>query len=185
MSLINFLKKIINKPKLKNIRLLILDVDGVLTDGKLLYSEDGSVSKSFDVKDGLGIKLLQKENINIVFLSGNKSKSTTKRADDLYVKKCFTGIENKLEVIKNIQKELNIRKRETIFCGDDLNDLIILSSVEIFACPSDALPHVKKSSNIVLKNKGGNGSVRELCEMILKEKRLLKKYSYKGITEKN
>ena len=185
MFFFNYIKNLINRKKLKNIELVVLDVDGVLTDGKLSYCEDGSDFKNFNVKDGLGIKLLQKEKIKVVFISGNNTLSTIRRAKDLSIDKCFVGISNKLEIIREVQKEFNVKKDCTLFCGDDLNDLVLIDEVNIFVCPLDASSNIKSYSNIVLKKKGGYGAVRELCEMILKEKIFLSKYLSKGFAEKN
>ena len=184
MQILYFLKNSLNKKKLENIKLVVLDVDGVMTDGKLIYNGE-SDSKNFNVRDGLGIKILQKEEIKVVFLSGNKSPSILKRAKDLNIDKCFIGVRNKLAFIKNIQNELRIKKEQTLYCGDDLNDLIVLDEVKIFSCPRDASSNVKSRSDIILRKNGGEGSVRELCEMILKQKNLFNKYITEGFAEKN
>ena len=185
MFFLYFLKNFLNKRKLKNIELVILDVDGVLTDGKLTYHENGTDSKNFNVRDGLGIKLLQNEKIKVAFLSGNKSSSTVKRAKDLNIIEYFIGIKNKLEIIEKIKSELKIKKEKILYCGDDLNDLVVIDQVNIFACPRDASPRIKAKSHIILNKNGGDGAVRELCEIILKKRKLLSKYYSQGFAQKN
>ncbi|EMI64660.1 HAD-IIIA family hydrolase [Leptospira noguchii] len=172
------------KEKLKNVELLIIDVDGVLTDGKLYYTEDGEVQKVFDVKDGLGIKLANKE-IILAIMSGNSSAIIKRRAQDLGIKYCFVGIVDKAECLRNLMKELNLAKEKVAYIGDDLNDLVVRPLVNCFVCPSDAHRIIIQQSDIVLSSKGGNGAVREFTDRVLIAKGILNDYSIKGVTEGN
>ena len=124
--------------KISSIKLLVFDIDGVLTDGKIFIEENGNVSKSFNVKDGLATKLLLKEGIEVVFLSGSNSNSINLRAKQLGVKKCITGAKNKLKELINIQLEIGYDKDETAYVGDDLNDLMVKENVSLFMSPVDA-----------------------------------------------
>ena len=170
--------------KLRSINLVISDVDGVLTDGKLLVGPSGEHLKNFNVKDGLGIKLLQKNNIKVVFMSGGESKATESRANQLGVKYCLTNVRDKKIALKNLQKETNIPINQTLFIGDDINDLVVKPYVKILACTKDANKVLKNHSNLKLKSIGGNGAFRELTELILKSKGLFKDLE-KGFTQAN
>ena len=169
-----FLTNLLNFSKLRSINLVVLDVDGVLTDGNLLIGPGGEIYKNFNVKDGLAIKLLQNYKIEVVFLSGGESKSTKERANHLGIKICLTNIKNKKLALKELQKILKTSKKNTLFLGDDINDLVVKPYVNILACTKDANKILKKYSNFHLKSLGGNGAVRELTEIILKSKGLIK-----------
>jgi len=169
--------------QLKNLQLLVLDVDGVLTDGKLYYTADGETQKVFDVKDGLGIKLALKE-ISVAILSGNPSPVIEKRAKDLGVRHCFVGIANKKDVLENLMKELTLTKKEVAYIGDDLNDLVVREIVGCFVCPVDAHKIILEKSDLVLSRKGGSGAVREFIDMLLDAKGSSSKFSF-GVKEKN
>ena len=173
-----------NKKRLKKIALLVLDVDGVLTDGGLFYDRKGEILKRFDVKDGLGIKLLQENNIEIAFLSGGSSSSTISRAEHLGVKYCFCKVKNKKIVIEELMNNLNLKKFQVAYAGDDLNDLILKNNVSLFISPANADKTIRKKSNILLKNKGGNGAVREIAELILNAQNKLKNIK-KWLADKN
>ncbi|WP_061249390.1 KdsC family phosphatase [Leptospira alstonii] len=172
------------KSLLKKLKLLVIDVDGVLTDGKLYYTEEGESFKIFDVKDGLGIKLLCKK-MNVVFLSGNPSEIIQVRAKALGVSHCFTGIEDKKKILLFLMNKLDISKKEIAYIGDDLNDLVVRPLVGLFVCPFDAHPSVKKIADATLKCKGGNGAVREFVDRVLNAKGVLNDYSTEGIIESN
>jgi 3-deoxy-D-manno-octulosonate 8-phosphate phosphatase (KDO 8-P phosphatase) len=168
---------------LKNIKLLILDVDGVLTDGKLYYTMDGETQKVFHVKDGLGIKLALKH-IEVAIISGNPSAIIERRAKDLGIKHCYTGISDKGSCIQNLSKELAINFSEIAFIGDDLNDLVAKEFVGLLIAPADAHKMVLEHADIVLQSKGGKGAVREFIDTLLHEHGVYTGYE-KGIKEKN
>ena len=132
----------------------------------MIYGEKGEILKAFDVKDGLGIKLLLKY-IDVAIISGNKSGAIEARAKILGIKHCHIGIENKKDCIDQLQKKLKVEKRKTVFIGDDLNDLTVRECVGLFCCPRDAHSFVKRKSDLILKHKGGDGAVREFCDLYL------------------
>ena len=151
----------------KEIKLIAMDIDGVLTDGSIFIDSSGRELKKFNVKDGMGIRLLQKYNFHVAFISGGSNKVIARRARSLKVKYVFTGKQNKYQTLNNLQKKLDIKKEETAFLGDDINDLTVLPIVALFCCPSDAHPSCIKSANWISKNKGGNGFVREFVDKFL------------------
>lgn len=171
--------------KISSIKLLVFDIDGVLTDGKIFIEENGNVSKSFNVKDGLATKLLLKEGIEVVFLSGSNSNSINLRAKQLGVKKCITGAKNKLKELINIQLEIGYDKDETAYVGDDLNDLMVKENVSLFMSPVDAFYEIKKRSDFILSSKGGEGVVSEIARMILQVNGRLNYYSKCGWIDNN
>ncbi|EJO77929.1 HAD-IIIA family hydrolase [Leptospira interrogans] len=173
-----------NNSIFKKLKLIVIDVDGVLTDGKLYYNEHGEFFKTFDVKDGLGIKLLCKE-LNVAILSGNTSKIIHARAKSLGIKHCMTGIDDKKTSLQSLMNQLGISLEEVAYIGDDINDLPVRSITKLFACPSDAHPSVKKVADLILKSRGGNGAVREFADYVLSAKGILDSYILQGLFEKN
>ncbi len=161
--------------KIKRIRLLVLDVDGVMTDGSLIYNDDGTESKVFDVKDGHGLRLLMAGGIEVAIISGRKSDSVTKRAKDLGIKLAFQGIKHKLPLLNQMLKEKEISLKEVAYMGDDLIDIPVMKAVGLSIAVSDAHPDVKSIADIVTAKPGGRGAVREVCELILKEQGLWEK----------
>ena len=181
----NLIKKFLIKKKLSLIKLVVTDVDGVLTDGNLYIDSKGNETKRFNVKDGLGIKLLQEANIKIAVISGGKSESTIQRIKKLKIKYYFFEAKNKLKVLQDLKKELDLEDFEVLYVGDDLNDLVLKEIVGILVAPGDAVKPVKNFANITLKSVGGDGAIRELSEMILEQKDFYKKIIKKGWIGKN
>ena len=155
------------RPQLADIQLLVLDVDGVLTDGGLWFSADGQLQKRFDVRDGLGIRLLQQAGLHLAFLSGGQGGATEVRALQLGIRHCLVGIKDKPPALAALQQELGIAPRQTAFLGDDLNDLAVKGHVGLLLAPSDACRPLRHQADAVLQNRGGHGAVRELAERIL------------------
>ena len=188
MIFINLIKKLrwkfISK-KIDFIKLLVLDVDGVMTDGKLFYDSNGNQTKSFSVKDGLGIRLLQNFGIEIAIISGGKSPVIEKRALDLDIKNLFTNIKNKKTCLMKLQKDLLIKKEETIYVGDDINDLSVRDIVSLLISTKDGSNDLKKKCDAVLLSNGGENAVREICERILRNNQEFKKIKKEGFLEKN
>ena len=153
--------------RLKSIRLLVLDVDGVLTDGGLWLDAKGNVSKRFDVRDGLGIRLLQQEGLHIAFLSGGLGGATEARARQLGITHCLVGIEDKPSALRALQNQLGVSSAHTAFVGDDLNDLAVRPMVGLLFSPADACLSIRRVTDAVLQRQGGHGAVRELVERIL------------------
>lgn len=157
--------------KIMNIKLLILDVDGVLTDGKIYISDTGIESKCFNIQDGLGLKLLLKNGIKIAVISGRKSPATKKRLLDLGIKHSYFGVTEKLKAFNTLKKQLRI-KNENIACmGDDLPDLPIMQQVAFSVAVANAVQEVRKLADYVTKTKGGEGAVREVCDIFLNSKK--------------
>lgn len=155
------------KEKLKKVKMLILDVDGVMTDGRIIMDDEGREIKNFHVRDGHGIKLLQRYGIEVALLTGRQSQVVKQRAKDLNVKEVYQKVYNKREVFEKILKKHKLSAEETAYMGDDIIDIPVLKSVGFSAAVADAVEVVKKSADYVAKNKGGQGAVREICEMIL------------------
>lgn len=153
--------------KIQKIKLLVLDVDGVLTDGTLNYSINGDVSKGFNVCDGLGIKMLQQYGIEVAIISGGKGGAAQARGEHLEIEHCFVEIKDKAKAIKKLKNITNHKSSETAYLGDDLNDLVVSKEVALLIAPIDANKYFKKRCNLILNKPGGKGAVRELSERIL------------------
>ena len=177
--------RILFTPNLSEIRLLVLDVDGVLTDGGLWFDQAGRLQKRFDVRDGLGIRLLQDIGITIAFLSGGEGGATEVRAKQLGVENCLVGIKDKPIALTNLQEKLGFTRKQTAFIGDDLNDLPVRSLVSLFITPKDACYAVRDSADWVLDNRGGHGAVREAAEDLLRCQKRWKTLSSEGWRERN
>ena len=160
-NLDNFLKQ------LKEIKLVIMDFDGVLTDSGIYISNDGNNLRRFDVKDGLGIKLLQINSITTAIVSGSNSEVINQRGDALGIKIIKKSVTNKFEEVKNIQKETNLKPKQTLFLGDDINDLSVIPLVQLFIVPCNAHKACKSKASLIGKCNGGNGFIREVTDQIL------------------
>jgi 3-deoxy-D-manno-octulosonate 8-phosphate phosphatase (KDO 8-P phosphatase) len=158
------------KDKLKQVKMLLLDVDGVLTDGKITYSDSGEQIKSFDSRDGFGIRLLMDSGIHVGIITGRSSKVLQHRCKNLGIELLFDGISNKAKVLSRIIEKTGIDAPRIAFAGDDLIDLPVMKKVGVAVSVFNASKEVKTHSDIVLSKKGGDGAVRELCEDILKAK---------------
>ena len=170
---------------LRNIRLLVMDVDGVLTDGGLWFDPNGLLQKRFDVRDGLGIRLLQQAGLQLAFLSGGKGGATEVRAHQLGIDHCLVGIKDKPAALGQLQQQLGVTASTTAFIGDDLNDLAVRHLVSLLITPADACPAVRRQADGVLKRRGGHGAVRELAEHILKARGLWTNLSRNGWRDRN
>ena len=156
------------KEKLKEIKMLILDVDGVMTDGKIIMDDEGRQLKNFDVRDGHRLKIIQRYGIKVAILTGRKSEVVNHRAYDLEIKEIYQGALNKKEVFQEILLRHNLAASAVAYMGDDIIDIPVLRQVGFSAAVADAVDVVKKSVDYVTRNKGGHGAVGELCEMILR-----------------
>ncbi len=154
----------------KKIKLLILDNDGVLTDGKVIYDNHRTESKNFSAKDGLGIKLLSFSDIKLAVITGRESEILAQRCDDLQVTLLFQKVRNKLKKTRELLEELDLSWENVAFMGDDWNDYPVMKRCYISACPADAFPDLKEKVDHVTNRNGGEGAVREFIVHILKEK---------------
>lgn len=151
------------------VKLIILDVDGTLTDGKIYYDSLGNEMKAFNAKDGMAIAQAIKNNVNIAIITGRKSTIVDKRAKELGINHVYQGVHSKVEVLEIILKNLNINSSEVMYIGDDINDIQIMNKVGFTGCPKDAVDEVKNISKIISTKNGGNGAVREIIEAVLKQ----------------
>ena len=171
--------------QLRSIQLLVLDVDGVLTDGGLWFDAEGQLSKRFDVRDGLGIRLMQQAGLQIAFLSGGQGGATEVRARQLGISHCLVGIKDKPAALTALQHQLGVNANQTAFVGDDLNDLAVRPVVGLLFTPADACRAVRRSADAVLRRRGGHGAVRELAERILQQQGNWKALSRRGWRDRN
>ncbi len=154
--------------KLQSVKVLMLDVDGVLTDGKIIYTDRGEEIKSFDVRDGHGLKLLMRSGLDVVLLTGRESEVVLHRARDLGIERIYQKVINKIEVYETILARENLLDENIGFVGDDLVDLPVLRRAGFSAAVPDAVPEVLEVVDYVTTKKGGEGAVREICELLLK-----------------
>lgn len=154
-------------PLAKGIRLLLLDVDGVLTDGSVVYAQSGSELKSFNTKDGFGIRLLQEAGVEVGLITARSSEAVQRRAQDLKLAHVYQGIRNKIEVFDRIIAEQKLVAKEVAYMGDDWLDLPLLSRVGLAVTVADAVAEVKAVVHYVTRREGGRGAVRELCDLII------------------
>ena len=152
----------------RRIKLILFDVDGVLTDGKILLHPDGTESKQFDIKDGTGIVLAQRVGLTIGFLSARTSTPTSQRAAQLGVTLLHQGVASKLETYEQIVDELLLEDEQVAYMGDDVVDLPVLHRAGLSAAPADAVDDVRSRVHWVSRANGGQGAARELIELILR-----------------
>lgn len=154
--------------KLRAIKLLLLDVDGVLTDGRITYDNQGNELKSFDVKDGHGLKLLQRAGITIGIITGRQSELVARRVAELGIEILYQGAMRKLDPYLEIVEKLGLDDKQVAYVGDDLIDLPVLRRVGFSATVKDAHPEVLPLVDYVAHLRGGRGAVREICDLLLK-----------------
>jgi len=154
--------------KAEPIRLLLLDVDGVLTDGSLIYFENGVEGKSFNTQDGLGIRLVQESGVEVGVITARRSDLVRKRAEELGMKYIMQGVDNKLKTFREILRITDLKPFQACYMGDDWIDLSLLSRAGLAACPFNGVPEVKAVCHFVSKRAGGAGAVREVCDLIIR-----------------
>jgi 3-deoxy-D-manno-octulosonate 8-phosphate phosphatase (KDO 8-P phosphatase) len=154
--------------KLMCIQLLLLDVDGVLTDGAIVYSQDGSETKIFNVKDGLGLKLAMEGGIKVGIVTGRKSPALDHRCRDLGIRYLFAGVQDKAKILEKIVEQTGVAPEHTAYIGDDLPDLSLMRHVGLSIAVADAHKTVLENADWTTSAAGGNGAVREVCEALLK-----------------
>lgn len=156
-----------NQERAQNIKWILMDVDGTLTDGSLLVLPDGEELKTYNVRDGLGILLAHLAGLKTGIITGKTSKSLEIRSERLKIAELHQGILDKKPILDKIMKRNGLTSREVAFIGDDLGDLEVIKSVGFSAAVADSHPEVKKHSHFICQNSGGKGAVREFIEFIL------------------
>lgn len=165
--------KIIKQPNhaencFSSIRLLVLDVDGTMTDGKLYIGNDGEVMKAFCVKDGYAIaEMLPKHGITPIIITGRQSKIVENRAKELGIKNVFQGVTDKPTLLKAIANEYEISLAEIAYIGDDMNDYAAIKLCGFKACPADAASGIRDICDYISSHNGGHGAVRDICEKLI------------------
>ncbi|OQX78013.1 MAG: 3-deoxy-D-manno-octulosonate 8-phosphate phosphatase [Epsilonproteobacteria bacterium 4484_65] len=159
-----------------SIELIVLDVDGTMTDSHITYSENGDEIKSFNVKDGLAIASWRKLGKQVAIITGRSSSIVARRAKELRIEHFYQGIHNKKEVLEDLLEKLDLTMENVAAIGDDLNDLQMLRSAKISFVPRDASAYVDKIATVILSKKGGDGAVREMIEHLIIKEGLEKKY---------
>ena len=152
----------------QQVSLLALDADGVLTSGMLYYDEQGGENKSFNVRDGLGLRLLREAGLEVVIISGRSSSSLSRRARELDIRLVFQGVRNKRLLLAEVLRDQSLKWEQVAYMGDDVNDLACLALVGLPMAPADAAPEVLAIARFVASQPGGQGAVRQACELILK-----------------
>jgi 3-deoxy-D-manno-octulosonate 8-phosphate phosphatase (KDO 8-P phosphatase) len=154
--------------KAVKIRLLLLDVDGVMTDGRIIIDDRGVETKHFNVRDGQGITLLQASGIEVGIITGRTSQVVRHRARDLGVKLVLQGVKDKLKAYQRIRRSLGLTDDQVAYMGDDYADSTLLAQVGLAAMPGDGWPELRCRVDVVTRSKGGDGAVREIAELLLK-----------------
>jgi 3-deoxy-D-manno-octulosonate 8-phosphate phosphatase (KDO 8-P phosphatase) len=154
--------------KVAKIRLLLLDVDGVMTDGRITMNERGEEIKSFDVKDGQGLKMLMSGGVEVVLVTGRRSRVVEQRAHDLGIGEAYQGISDKKALCRQLMAGKGLKKEEICCIGDDLPDLAMFSVAGLCIAVADAVKEVREAADFTTRSNGGSGAVREVCEWILK-----------------
>ena len=156
------------KDRLQQIRMVLLDVDGVLTAGEIIYDDNGEQTKVFNVKDGLGIRLLKEAGIQVGIITGRRGKALQHRCDNLGIELIYDGIRDKDKAIEDIHADTGIAIEAMAFVGDDLPDLPAVKKVGLGVAVGDADPLIKENAHMITNAPGGKGAVREVSEAILK-----------------
>ncbi|MBL7071156.1 MAG: HAD-IIIA family hydrolase [Candidatus Omnitrophica bacterium] len=167
--------------RIAKIKLLLLDVDGVLTDGRIVYSNSGDQLKFFDVTDGMGLALFSRAGLKSAILTAKESRIATDRVKDMHIDKVYQGALRKGEVFEAVLKDFDVSCDEVCFIGDDLVDIPVLKRVGLAVCVPNAVSEVKNHVHYTTVRKGGRGAVREVIDMILKSQgkwdKLMERYT--------
>lgn len=155
------------KQRALKIRMLVLDVDGVLTDGKLYFDHAGNEMKAFNTRDGLGMKALQRVGIEVAVITGRKSEAVAHRMSQLGIEHVYQGREDKLDAFLHLLEATGLDAEQVCFAGDDWIDLPVLIRVGLAVSVADAEDHVKQQAHWITRRNGGHGAVREICNLIL------------------
>lgn len=156
----------------KEISLLLLDVDGVLTDGTLIYTDHTAESKAFHTQDGFGLRLLNEAGVDVGIITARKSQVVERRAKELKMRFIYQGCTNKNATLKEIIKESKLKPYQIAYMGDDWLDIVLLQQVGLAISPANGVGEVKEIAHFVSEKSGGNGAVRDACDLILEGKNL-------------
>ena len=159
------------KSKCKKIKMVLSDVDGVLTDGGMYYTDEGDIMKKFHVRDGMGVTLLRKKQIQTILITKEKTKIVKEWAKRMKIEKLYDGVLDKKKISALICKKYQLSLNEIAYIGDDVNDIELLKIVGLSAVPNDAIMKAKKVSHYVCKSSGGKAAFREFADLILSQKR--------------
>ena len=160
------MKKIIIQ-KCKKIKIVLTDVDGVLTDGGMYYTSEGDYMKKFHTRDGMGVSILKKNNISTIIITKESTEIVRHWAKNMNIKKIFDGIQKKEHILDDIIKLFNVKKDEIAYIGDDVNDLELMKKVGFSATPNDGIILAKEIADYTCHCKGGEGVLREIADLIL------------------
>ena len=158
------------RKKAKKIKIVLTDVDCVLTDGGMYYTENGDIMKKFHTRDGMGITLLRKEKISTIIITKEKTKFVKLWAKKMKIEKLYDGIQKKEDLVNEICDHYNVKHEELAYIGDDVNDIALLKKVGLSATPANGISEVKKICDYICALKGGEGAFRELADLVLQTK---------------
>ena len=154
--------------KVSKIKLLLLDVDGVMTDGRIIMNDRGEETKAFNVKDGLGLKMLMSSGLEVVIVTGRRSQVLAHRSKELGIEEVYQGVKDKNTVCQQLKKTRGLKKEQVCSLGDDIPDLAMFTESGLCIAVADAVKEVREAADFITKSNGGFGAVREACELILK-----------------
>jgi YrbI family 3-deoxy-D-manno-octulosonate 8-phosphate phosphatase len=161
---------LVSNKKISKIKVVLTDVDGVLTDGGMYYSSKGDIMKKFHARDGMGVTLLRKNGIPTIIVTKEQTEIVKQWSKKMKIKELLDGVKNKELVLDKICKKYKIFSHEVAYIGDDVNDVDLLKKVGFSACPKDGMEEVKKICNYTCEKEGGKGAFRELVELVLKNR---------------
>lgn len=157
-------------PRAREIKLLLLDVDGVLTDGTIIYTHDGGESKGFNTQDGFGLRILQDSGVEVGLITARTSEAVNRRSADLKLKYVYQGAGSKLTIFEEILQKAGLSPTQAAYMGDDWLDIPLLNRVGLALAPANCVAEVRQLVHYVTEKKGGQGAVREACDLILEAK---------------
>ncbi|MEM9648096.1 MAG: N-acylneuraminate cytidylyltransferase [Bacteroidota bacterium] len=156
-----------SEKKPQRIQHLILDVDGVFTDGRIVYNAEGEFSKTFDMRDGMGLEIIRQHNVNVMVMTSENSETVAQRMKKLKIADVFLGVKDKFSFLENLRNEQNLSPQEIAYIGDDVNDMANMLRVGWSFCPANATKPIKQIADITLNNASAQGAIREACEFII------------------
>jgi|TARA_B110000014_G_scaffold264249_1_gene264389 3-deoxy-D-manno-octulosonate 8-phosphate phosphatase (KDO 8-P phosphatase) len=156
--------------KCRRIKIVLTDVDGVLTDGGMYYTKDGDVMKRFHARDGMGVTLLRKNDISTVIVTKETTEMVRKWSKKMNISKLCEGVQDKVSIVDELCKEYHVETDEMAYIGDDVNDIELLKKVGFSAVPADSINEVKEISDYICKTNSGQGVFREIVDLILAKK---------------